>query len=573
MAGPRRLLGQILKEQGLVTEFDIQQAVKLQREKGGALGKIMIDQGMISQENLTSALAEQAGMEAIDLDRVEIPAEVIEMVEPNVVETYQIMPVAYDGTTLTIALADPLNFTILDDLKFMIPNVEEIKPAVSNPDAVTRAIERWYAGRTETLEDVIGDLSKSDDFLVKDAREEIPDVEQLEKDINATPVVKLLNMVLLQAIKDRASDIHFEPFEKEFKIRYRVDGVLYEMMPPPIQLARAVISRIKVMSNLDIAEARLPQDGRIELNIGGRPVDLRVSTLPTMYGESCVLRVLDRSNVSLDLEQLGLRADELRILRGVIQKPNGIILVTGPTGSGKTTTLYSCVNETNTIDLKIITTEDPVEYDIPGVIQVPINEEIGVTFAACLRSILRQDPDKILVGEIRDLETSQIAVESSLTGHIVFSTVHTTDAPSAIVRLVDLGLEPFLITATLEAIVGQRLVRRICINCRQEYMPTDDELMELELTRSEVAGRHFYYGQGCKACNGTGYKGRIAIFEIMTITDRIRDMIMAQASSAELRRVAQEEGMRTLREAGLLHIFDGISTIEEVVKETVASAM
>jgi len=344
-------------------------------------------------------------------------------------------------------------------------------------------------------------------------------------------------------------------------------------MPPPIQLARAVISRIKVMSSLDIAETRLPQDGRIELNIGGRPVDLRVSTLPTMYGESCVLRVLDRSSVNLDLEQLGLRADELRILRGVIQKPNGIILVTGPTGSGKTTTLYSCINETNTIDLKIITTEDPVEYDIPGVIQVPINEEIGVTFAACLRSILRQDPDKILVGEIRDLETSQIAVESSLTGHIVFSTVHTTDAPSAIVRLVDLGLEPFLITATLEAIVGQRLVRRICINCRQEYMPTDDELMELELTRSEVAGRHFYYGQGCKACNGTGYKGRIAIFEIMTISDRLRDMIMAQASAAELRRVAQEEGMRTLREAGLLHIFDGITTIEEVVKETVASAM
>jgi len=573
MPGPRRLLGQILKDQGLVTEFDIQQAVKLQREKGGALGKIMIDQGMIAQDNLTAALAEQAGMEAIDLDRIDVPAEVIEMVEPNVVETYQIMPVAYDGRTLTVALADPLNFTVLDDLKFMIPNVEEIKPAVSNPEAVTRAIERWYAGRTETLEDVIGDLSKSDEFILKDDRAEIPDVEQLEKDINATPVVKLLNMVLLQAIKDRASDIHFEPFEKEFKIRYRVDGVLYEMMPPPIQLARAVISRIKVMSSLDIAETRLPQDGRIELNIGGRPVDLRVSTLPTMYGESCVLRVLDRSSVNLDLEQLGLRADELRILRGVIQKPNGIILVTGPTGSGKTTTLYSCINETNTIDLKIITTEDPVEYDIPGVIQVPINEEIGVTFAACLRSILRQDPDKILVGEIRDLETSQIAVESSLTGHIVFSTVHTTDAPSAIVRLVDLGLEPFLITATLEAIVGQRLVRRICINCRQEYMPTDDELMELELTRSEVAGRHFYYGQGCKACNGTGYKGRIAIFEIMTISDRLRDMIMAQASAAELRRVAQEEGMRTLREAGLLHIFDGITTIEEVVKETVASAM
>jgi len=378
-------------------------------------------------------------------------------------------------------------------------------------------------------------------------------------------------MVLLQAVRDRGSDIHLEPFEHEFKVRYRVDGVLYEMMPPPIQLARAVISRVKVMSNLDIAETRLPQDGRIELNIGGNPVDLRVSTLPTMYGESVVMRVLDRSNVALNLEQIGLRSEELKLLRALLEKPNGIILVTGPTGSGKTTTLYSALNEMNTIDVKIITTEDPVEYDLEGIMQCQINEEIGVTFANCLRSILRQDPDKILVGEVRDLETAQIAVEASLTGHIVLSTLHTNDAPSAVTRLLDLGLEPFLITATLEAIVAQRLVRRICLNCRTPYEPTDEGLYELELTRSEIEGKQFFYGTGCKKCNGSGYKGRIAIFEIMVISDRVRDMIMNMASTAELRNVSKEEGMRMLRDSGLLHIYDGISTIEEVVKETVAS--
>ncbi|MGA1779644.1 MAG: GspE/PulE family protein, partial [Planctomycetota bacterium] len=347
------------------------------------------------------------------------------------------------------------------------------------------------------------------------------------------------------------------------------DGVLYEMMPPPIQLARAVISRVKVMSNLDIAETRLPQDGRIELNIAGNPVDLRVSTLPTMYGESVVMRVLDRSNVSLDLEQIGLPTTDLETIRRLIAKPNGIILVTGPTGSGKTTTLYSCLAEANEPGTKIITTEDPVEYNIDGIVQVPINDEIGVTFAACLRSILRQDPDKILVGEIRDLETGQIAIEASLTGHIVFSTLHTNDAPSSIIRLVDLGIEPFLLTATVEAIVAQRLVRRVCSDCKTEYDPTDEMLMELELTRSDVAGRTFFYGKGCKKCNGSGYKGRIALFEIMVMNDRLRDMILEGASTQELQLAAREDGMRTLRDSGLTHIYDGVTTIEEVVKETV----
>jgi len=561
----RKLLGQVLKEMGKVSEYEIQQALREQKEKGGAVGKILLDKGLVTEEDIQIALAMQSGMRRVELDQLDIPPEVVDMVPATFAESNGVVPISFDGNTLEVVLADPLNIQVLDDLKFLIKEANEIKAAVSEPEAVERAIERYYAGKSESISDMFGN---PDDFVVEDTREDIPDVQQLEKDANAGPVVKLLNMVLLQAIKDRASDIHFEPFETEFKIRYRVDGVLYEMMPPPLQLARAVISRIKVMSNLDIAETRLPQDGRIELNIAGRPVDLRVSTLPTMFGESVVLRVLDRTNVSLD----GLRPDELSTFRALLKKPNGIILVTGPTGSGKTTTLYSALQEANSVEVKIITTEDPVEYDIDGLIQVPINEEIGVTFAKCLRSILRQDPDIILVGEIRDLETAQIAVEASLTGHIVFTTLHTNDAPSSVTRLTDLGLEPFLVTATLEAIIAQRLVRRICVHCRVEYEPSDEELYELELTRSEVAGRTFHYGKGCKQCNGTGYRGRIALFEIMLLSDRLRELIMQRASTAALRKAAQEEGMRGLRESGLLHIFDGITTIEEVVRETIAAS-
>lgn len=568
MALASKPLGQILKEMKLISEFDVQEALKLQKQKGGAIGKILADQGLITTDDLRNALGRQAGMEVIDLDKIEVSPELIDLVPANVVETYRVFPVAMENGTILLALADPMNVNVLDDLKFMLN--ADVRGAISDEDAVNRAIEKHYAGRSETLESVIGSLGASD-FEVLDKREDIPDLDQVEKDANAAPVVKLLNLILLQAIKDRASDIHLEPFDSEFKVRYRVDGVLYEMMPPPIQLARAVVSRVKVMGNLDIAETRLPQDGRIELNISGRPVDLRVSTLPTMYGESVVMRVLDRGQVSLDLEQIGLRPRELSLVRALVQKPNGIILVTGPTGSGKTTTLYSCLNEANDPGVKIITTEDPVEYNIDGLVQVPINDEIGVTFAACLRSILRQDPDKVLVGEIRDLETAQIAVEASLTGHLVMSTLHTNDAPSAVTRMVDLGLEPFLLTATLEAIVAQRLCRRICLGCRKEYAPTDEMLMELQLNRSDVMDKQFYYGTGCKQCNGTGYKGRIALFEILVLNDRLREMIMNGCSTQELRRAAREDGMKTLRESGLLHIYDGTTTIEEVTKETLSS--
>ena len=558
-------IGQIFKTMGLVTEYEIQQAVKTQQEKGGAIGQILIQNGLVTEEDLNRALADQSGLEFIDLDKVAIGEEAVDLVDANTVETFQVMPVQYDGSTLTIAVGKPDNLNVVDDLRFSLPKVANFRAVVASEDALRRAINKYYQNGQSMDELLASGAGKDGD------ERDSSDLAQLEHDANAGPVVKLLNMILLQAIRDRSADIHLEPFESEFKVRYRVDGVLYEMMPPPPHLARALISRVKVMSNLDIAETRMPQDGRIELNVGGNPVDLRVSTLPTMFGESVVMRILDRTNLALDLEKLGFRPNELETFRNLIQKPNGIVLVTGPTGSGKTTTLYSALHEANQIDVKIITTEDPVEYDLEGIVQVQINEEIGVTFAQCLRSILRQDPDKILVGEIRDLETCQIAVEASLTGHIVFSTLHTNDAPSAVTRILDLGLEPFLIAATLEGIMAQRLVRRICLGCKMAYEPSDEELYELELTRTEIEGQQFYYGKGCKQCNNTGYRGRIALFELMAMTDRLRNMIMDAASTAELRRAAREDGMRSLRDAGLIHIYDGVTSIEEVVKETIAT--
>jgi len=569
MALAAKPIGQILKDMDLITELDIQEALQEQKSKGGALGRILSEKGLVTDADLRVAIAKQAGMEPIDLDETIVTSDLLDMVPSHVAETYQVVPVEFDGKVLTLALADPQNISALDDMKFML-NME-VKGALSDPEAIERALTKYYADRSESMESLLGAMDQDDIEVLDDNRHDMMDMDQLEKDVNAAPVVKLLNMVLLSAIKDRASDIHLEPFEKEFKIRYRVDGVLYEMMPPPIQLARAVISRVKVMSSLDIAETRLPQDGRIELNISGRTEDLRVSILPTMYGESVVMRVLDRGQVSLDLEQIGLRQQDLDLLRRLILKPNGIILVTGPTGSGKTTTLYSCLNEANDPMTKIITTEDPVEYNIDGIIQIPINDDINVTYAICLRAILRQDPDKILVGEIRDLETAQIAVEASLTGHIVFSTLHTNDAPSSMIRLIDLGVEAFLLTATVEAVVAQRLVRRICLECKVEYEPTVEMLMELNLTPSDVQGRTFFYGKGCKECNNSGYKGRIALFEIMQMTDRLRDLIMTGASTHEIQALAREEGMNTLRDSGLIHIYDGITTIEEVVKETIVA--
>jgi type IV pilus assembly protein PilB len=445
----------------------------------------------------------------------------------------------------------------------------EIDAALADPAALVRALDKYYA-HAESVEAVISELDSTAEWIAE--HEETIDLEDIRAMSESQPVKKLLNLVLLQAIRDKASDIHFEPFEDDFKMRYRIDGVLYEMVPPPRHIALAVASRIKVMANLDIAERRVPQDGRIELTVGGKPVDLRISVLPTMFGESVVMRVLDRTQVELDITKVGLRDDEQRVVDELIHLPTGIVIVTGPTGCGKTTTLYSALSSINTVDVKIITTEDPVEYDIEGLVQVQMNADIGLTFARCLRHILRQDPDIILVGEIRDLETAQIAIHSSLTGHLVFSTLHTNDAPTAITRLLDLGLEPYLVTATLEAVVAQRLVRRICTNCRAEFEPTEEMLWELRLTPEEVRGRTFFFGRGCELCNNTGYKGRTGLFEIMHIDDALRDLIMHGASTNVIRDEARKRGMRALRDAGLMGIYDGMTTIEEVIRATVTES-
>jgi len=563
----RRPLGQLLKEMGLVTEYEIQEALRVQKEQGGGLGEILMEMGVVDEKDVLFALAIQAGMDMVDLDEMDISEDVIEKVDKTIVETYNVMPIEADDEKVVVAIADPSNLGVLDDLRFMLDC--EVEAVVAPEEAIINAMERYYGGKeSDSIESILAAVDEEAGVELVEGRE-VLDFDKLERDVHSKPVVRLLNLILLQAIKDRASDIHLEPFEDRFRVRYRVDGVLYEMTPPPLHLAPALISRVKVMSSLNIAERRIPLDGRIELNIAGRPIDLRVSTLPTAFGESVVMRVLDRANVNLDLEQIGLRPNEIETVKRLIDLPHGIILVTGPTGSGKTTTLYSALNYANSVEIKILTAEDPVEYDLEGIVQVAVNEEIGVTFAKLLRSYLRQDPDKMLVGEIRDLETAEIAIQASLTGHVVFSTLHTNDAPSAITRMIDLGVEPFLLGATLEAIIAQRLVRRICTGCRTEYEPSEEELLELELRPEDVEGRTFYYGRGCDKCNGIGYKGRTAIFEIMLMTEELRQLIMENPPVDTLRAVARKGGMRMLRDSGLLAIYDGITTIEEVVRETI----
>ena len=563
-AGRQKLLGQVLMEMGKITQEQLDEAVAIKQQKGGAIGVVLVDLGHCEKADVAAALAIQAGMRRVFLDEMEVPPEVIEKMDSTTARSYSVIPIEYDAGKLTVAMADPNNFRALDELHMLLGC--EVQAAVADPAAVVRALDKYYA-HAESVEAVISELDTTAEWIAE--HEESIDLEDIRTMSESQPVKKLLNLVLLQAIRDSASDIHFEPFEDEFKMRYRIDGVLYEMVPPPRHIALAVASRIKVMANLDIAERRVPQDGRIELTVGGKPVDLRVSVLPTMFGESVVLRVLDRTQVELDITKVGLRDEEQKSLDGLIHAPNGIVIVTGPTGSGKTTTLYSALSAINDVETKIITTEDPVEYDIEGLMQVQINPEIGLTFARCLRHILQQDPDVILVGEIRDIETAQIAIHASLTGHLVFSTLHTNDAPTAITRLLDLGVEPYLLTATLEAIVAQRLVRRVCTHCRAEFEPTEDMLWELNLTPEEVRGRTFYFGKGCDLCNNTGYKGRTGIFEIMTIDDPLRDLILAGSSTNVIRDEAKKRGMRTLRDSGLMSVYDGITTIEEIVRATV----
>jgi len=566
-----RPLGRVLIKMGKLTRDKVHKALQVQKESAQkqALGQVLITLGYITESDLNLAQAFQLGMSYIDVKDIDIPDEVINQITAQMAMTYRVLPVEYDkaSNSLTIAVDSADNFRATDDLRTLLGF--SVKAMITDPDALEEALGRYYNTETESINELIGELQDDDLLSEFQNRGESLDLNELRELADSNPVKKLLNLVLLQAIRDKASDIHFEPFEDEFKMRYRIDGVLYEMVPPPRHIAVALASRIKVMANLDIAERRLPQDGRIPLMVQAHPVDLRVSVLPTLFGESVVLRVLDRTQVELDIERLGMRDYDIETFRLLINKPNGIVIVTGPTGSGKTTTLYSALSELNTIDRKLITTEDPVEYDIDGIIQVQMRPEIGLTFARCLRSILRQDPDIVLVGEIRDLETAEIAVQASLTGHLVFTTLHTNDAPSAIARLLDLGMEPFLVTATLEGIVGQRLVRTTCTNCKAPFQPTEEMLMELELTPEQTADREFYFGKGCDYCNNTGYKGRMGIFEIMRLDDELREDVMNNASTNVLREKALRKGMRTLRDAGIASIFDGLTTIEEVVKETV----
>jgi len=565
----QRKLVQILVDLGYLTEDQLWDILEEQKQSPGeVIGQVARRMGLVTEPQVTEALAEQFGMPVVNLDETTIPPKVLELVPETMSSVYKIMPISLKDNVLTVAMADPQNLGALDDLRNFLGF--DVRGAVSSLPEVEKAIERHYSASEDDMEGLMGQLEDLD--YGNKTLTQVTGPFELGGDDELTsshPIRKLLNMVMLLAIKDQASDIHFEPFEDEFKIRVRADGVLYEMVPPPRHLAAAIVSRIKVMADLDIAERRMPQDGRIELNVGGNPVDLRVSVLPTMFGEAVVMRVLDRTVVQLDLNKIGMDPHTLDRFREMIHKPNGIVLVTGPTGSGKTTTLYSALNELNEIETKLITTEDPIEYDIDGLIQIPINADIGVTFAAALRAILRHDPDKILVGEIRDIETAEIAVQSALTGHLVFSTLHTNDAPSAVTRLRDMGVPPFLITATIEAVLAQRLVRRICVECRTEFEPSDDLLMELQLPIETARKYKFYYGKGCQRCNNAGYKGRTGIYEILEVNDDIRDMISSDASVEEMRNLARSQGMTTLREAGLKLIFDGVTTIDEVVRETV----
>ena len=571
----QRRFGRVLTKMGKVTRDDVHLAVTAQQttHKGKKLGVILIELGKVTAQDVEVGLAGQFGLEYVDLADLEIPKEVIAALQPATANSYKVLPIAFDPATrsLTIAMKNRDNYRAVDDLKNVM-GFSEVKSVIASAEQIEAAVAKYYGGKS------MADagrriLAEQDSAAVKAAAGRSNasiDLTTLGDAMSDNKVVELLNHLLMQAIADKASDIHMEPFESEFKVRYRIDGVLYEMLPVPKPLAMPLVSRVKVLAKLNISERRLPQDGRVEMSLDSGPVDLRVAVLPTMFGESVVLRVLDRSNVQLSLDRIGLRDDDLEKLRTLINKPNGIVIVTGPTGSGKTTSLYAALNELNDIETKILTAEDPVEYDIEGLIQCQVNVDQELTFARLLRSFLRQDPDIILVGEVRDLETAQIAIQAALTGHLVFTTLHTNDAPSSIARLLDLGVESFLLTATLEAIVAQRLARRICTNCKEEFIPSEEQLMELAMRPQDVGGRTFFRGRGCERCNKSGYKGRLALFEIMVMTDPLRELIMSQASTSVLGHECRRHGMRTLRECGLLSIYDGQTTIDEVVRETLS---
>jgi len=551
-------------DQGVMDRAQADDVLLETTQNGKAIDQAMIDHEIVDEAQFYRIIADALGTEVVDLDTVEFTPQILRAIPAGLARLHRALPMGVEENTIRVALIDPLDTQTIDDLRFALGR--DIQVVLAPRQQIRERLKKHYGDETSSMEEILKQLGEIGELMTLDGDEAT--VTNVEAEANATPIIRFVDLILYQAIRDGASDIHFEPFEAEFKVRYRVDGALYEMAPPPRQLALPVISRVKVMANMNIAERRLPQDGRLQKNIAGRAVDLRVSTLPTQFGESVVLRVLDRSTVNLDLESLGLPDDILDYLLEVMDRPNGIFIVTGPTGSGKTTTLYSCLRKINTIDSKLLTAEEPVEYDLEGVMQVPVNEAIGLSFARVLRAFLRQDPDRIMIGETRDLETAQIAIQASLTGHLVFTTLHTNDAPGAIARLIDMGVEPFLISSTLDAVLGQRLLRSICPDCRTAYQPNETLLAELDLSRDEIGDRRFYYGKGCENCNRTGYRGRKGIYELMKMTDPIRALINERTPSVILKQKAIEHGMVTLRQDGIRSIFEGNTTIEEVLKFT-----
>lgn len=549
--------------------IDQQQADDLREEHAGT-GKpvrtLLIDMGYATEDDLLGMMAAYQGCDVIDLANTAVDTDVVQSIPASVARMYNVLPVYATAGTITLATSDLVDPHVMDELMFVL--TKDVQFVMARENDVRSRVTEYYGDESATVTDMLNSLESDLALDTSLNVDEAVDDKSLESAAAAAPVIRFVNLVLYQAVTDRASDIHFEPFEKDFKIRYRVDGALYEMSPPPRRLALPIISRIKVMSGLNIAERRIPQDGRISLTVAGHTVDLRVSCLPTAHGESVVLRVLDRSVVSLELENVGLPEDVYDDVTIDIEKPNGIIIVTGPTGSGKTTTLYSCLRAINKIDTKLLTAEEPVEYDIDGIIQVQINPGVGNTFGKVLRAFLRQDPDIMMIGEIRDLETAEIAVQASLTGHLVFSTLHTNDAAGAVTRLIDMNVEPYLISSTLEAVLGQRLVRTICLNCKDGYTPDDDALSRMDLKKEVIGDRQFYYGRGCSKCNGTGYKGRKGVFEYLRISDPIRELINERRPTLFIREKARELGMRTLREDGVRNVLDGYTTVDEILRYT-----
>lgn len=559
----RKRLGEVLIDMGLLSEEELHTAMEEQKTTGESLGKILVRMGAVSGEGLSSALAQQFGMEYVKLSEMEIKDEVLKQIPPAIAKRQKIVPVAMDDGTLTVAMSDPLELLTLDNLQAMLEC--EIKGVVAPEAELDEAIKKYYGAEESTIDTIVDEMSQTAlEFGAEAQAGESGEDEEVED----SAIVKLVTLIILEAFRSRASDIHIEPLEKKFRVRYRVDGVLQEVPGPPRRLKGPVTQRIKLMSGMDIAEKRVPQDGRIKIKLMGKDLDLRVSALPGLFGESIVMRILDKSSLLLGLDELGFMGEDRKKFESAITSAHGIFLVTGPTGSGKTTTLYACLNILNTPDKKLITVEEPVEYMLSGINQSQVRSDIGLTFARVLRSMLRQAPDIILVGEIRDFETAEIAVRSALTGHLVFSTLHTNDAPTAVTRLIDLGVKPFLVASSVQAVMGQRLVRNICPECKEEYEARADELIAAGMDPAGKGKVGFYKGKGCDACNFTGYRGRSGIFELMLVSNKLQEMIMQEVVTASIREQARKEGMKTLREDGLRKALAGVTTLAEVLRVT-----